>query len=533
MINLGLGVMLGINFNLATVSLPAPVSSYDYPTVAANVGLPSGFTTLPATGWMAAVCRSTVNPVGSANQSILTLSDGTSANTFGIRYIATTGRPQPYIRCNSVSQSGPVDNFNFVQNVQEPYILTWNNNGSTIDYKMYYQGRVTSRNTTLAAFTANFTSFHIGSRNAGGDPITGTVSYAEIGSGTYLTDIQLAALAMRMVSQPIFVIGGGQSNQANFVDGVETSAPSGRDALMSILNATTSSQVLYLHGAAGGSSVLKDAASSGDLTNYWWNPDTNSAGPMLGAWYAVCQEAGVVPNDVLWDQGEAESHKIDHPSFPTVTRAAYKAGMLSVFNWMRSKNPLLNVGIVQLGIRTSGYTSTYKGIQTVVDVQNEIIAENSWAYFAYARHDLQVFTDGVHYYDAAYTTMGQRGARAILRRNGVVISGGTLGPRLVSATRSGVTVTVNLTHDGGTDFTPTTGIEGFAFVRDSDGTVFTPSAAVRATATSVTLTLPSDPSTAGKVYYIYDNVAISSLSNVLKDNGANALPLQRGFVSCN
>lgn len=520
------------NTQIAAATLPAPVAVYRYEALLSSRNAPTEFTTFPSSGWMAALVRCT-DSFGAARRVVCALDMGSSGNLLGIQYqvVSSGAQASAYIRAASTTINSVESNYRYVPNAIDPVILTWNTVGADTTFKLFFQGQVTTGTITTPAFNSNFTKFVIGARSGGSEPLGGSVNYVELGTGTYLSDIQCAALALRMAN-PLCIAPIGQSNiEKTLFNSDETSLPIGKEALIPLLKVYDGSPVVVLPTAVGGSSILKTAISGG--VNCYWNDETNSPAPNLLAWYEIVKASGLSPQLVVFDQGEAESHKIDHPSYPTVTKATYKAGIYSVFNWVRARYPTVQFQIVPIGIRTDGgYTSTYRGLQTAVDVHNEIILENpSWISFGYTRYDLAL-SDGVHMTNASILTAVTRLSNAINRLFGATVTTGTNGPQLASATRVTTAVTVTITHDAGTDFTPTTGIEGICFVRDSDGVVFTPTAAIRTSATVVTLTLASDPASAGKVYAAFDNQAIT-LANILKDNTATALPLRRGYVSCN
>jgi len=132
--------------------------------------------------------------------------------------------------------------------------------------------------------------------------------------------------------------------------------------------------------------------------------------------------------------------------------------------------------------------------------------------------------DNIHLTEAAYTISGTRRGRKVLQVLGNAITGGYDGPSIGTVTRSGVTVTVPIVHQSGTDFTPTTGIAGFRYF-DYTGAEIALTAQVRTNATTITLTLAS--AVAGTLYYGYGTVNVTA-ANLVKDNTAQAMPL-RGF----
>jgi hypothetical protein len=83
---------------------------------------------------------------------------------------------------------------------------------------------------------------------------------------------------------------------------------------------------------------------------------------------------------------------------------------------------------------------------------------------------------------------------------------------------------VTIAHDGGTDFMPTTGIQGFVFLDNT--TPITISAAVRTDATTVTLTLASAPTSGIEtLYYGYAHLDSVDVTKLIVDNAGVKLAL--------
>lgn len=286
---------------------------------------------------------------------------------------------------------------------------------------------------------------------------------------------------------------GGQSLAAGLFTSAETGSRIGADNFeATIINA--GSTVTFVNGATGGSFASKNAAAGGP--NHWWDTDLDVQGPAMTTFKSAVTNSGITPNVLLWSQGEADSDEI----FKRTTKAEYKSALTSIFNDVRTTYGNMPVVIQRLGRRNTEFTTG--GGQIVRDVQFEMAAENSWVYLGPDSYDLDLF-DNVHLKDSpGYAEMGTRLANRTLDAFGETIAS-SVGPSISSATRSGTTVTVNLTHDSGTDFTPATGhIEGFRFFNNTAQIDITN--AVRTNATTATLTLESVPSGTETLYYVYD-----------------------------
>lgn len=365
---------------------------------------------------------------------------------------------------------------------------------------------------TYSGDPSGITNLDIGQRNAGLDPLYGHVRSLEIGKNALSVE-ELGAVLTR--TNDLVVIGGGQSLMVGHFNSQESSADSGRQTFLSLSGATKTEQnIIFVNGATGGSAAVKASAPS----NYWWDPDTATRGPAFDTFYENIAEAGIFPTAILWAQGEADASSIGLG----VSRETYKAALVSIFADMRSQLGNIPVFIQRVGRRTSFFNTG--GVQEIRDVQRELIAETSWIYEASEVYDQDLYDD-VHPDDAGYIAIATRNARKILSVFGETLSG-VDGPEIVSASLNASTVTVTLSHDAGSDFTPTTAIEGF-FVAE-DGSEIAINSAVRTSATTITLTLASAPTGSVVLYYGYDSMSSLNPAKIVTDNASTPMPLRTG-----
>lgn len=505
-----------------------PIYSEAYPVPGAYP-LPAGYD--PTQGWLLCQFVCTTEPSANTNQYPISLHSGSTTHTRGIRIFndqatAPTFAPhiQPYERVNSATKSTEKTPYALGANAIHTAMFVWRADGYQFFICDGYFGESTQTNARVPGVNA----MQISGRNGGTDPLVGTVINVEIGN-QYLTPAQAKA-RMLAIARPIIIATAGQSNIQNWKDGVETLNPSGHKGFKASLAAYTGAncpgEIILVHGAEGGSSIFKEI----NETEYWW--DNGQPGPELTQFYASCDAIGD-PDFIIWDQGESECHSLD--SFGSgyrPTAAEYEARLLLVLTHMKNKYPLTRILFSKLGIRTTYSNGANRGIGKIRDIQQKLANTYSWMDFGMERYDLALAADGVHYLDASYTTHGARGGRQVARLLGYEVPGGTRGPRLGTGSRVTTTITQNIVHDKGTDFTPSGAnqIAGFQYFK-ADGTEIAVTSALRASATTVTITLASDPGGAGTLYYIYDNPLITDLTTILKDNGANTLPLQTGSVA--
>jgi len=215
-------------------------------------------------------------------------------------------------------------------------------------------------------------------------------------------------------------------------------------------------------------------------------------------------------------QGEEDSHDIGN----NTSESDYKSALEAVFNNIRATYGNVNFYIQHIGRRTS--FSNIGGVQVIRNIQKELITENSWCYSAAEIYDLDLH-DQVHLTDNAYVTAAQRNAASLLNQTGA------MGLEIISASRSGSTISVNLLHDGGNDFTPTNNIDGFKFF--DNGSEISISSAIKANSTTIAITLANIPSSGIEtLYYGYDSLSSINIANIVTDNAALPKPLRTAKV---
>ena len=145
--------------------------------------------------------------------------------------------------------------------------------------------------------------------------------------------------------------------------------------------------------------------------------------------------------------------------------------------------------------------------------------------------DLPLATDNLHLSESGMVTAARRMARAA----GAILNGTGLewrGPEASQATRVDDTHSdVTLTHNGGTDFGPASGITGFELSTDDFASLKAVSSAVRQSARVIRLTHASTGSAAAKLRYQYG--AAPNVAGAVNDNAALPLPLNPGWTALN
>jgi hypothetical protein len=130
-----------------------------------------------------------------------------------------------------------------------------------------------------------------------------------------------------------------------------------------------------------------------------------------------------------------------------------------------------------------------------------------------------------HYTKAGHDLLGPRIANAIGYYFGK--SSYYRGPTLTSATYATSAhdvIDVHVQHRGGTDISPSNGINGFQ-VRD-DGSPVSLGATTRKNATTISIALQAPISGVGSVRYLYGKLATNTLSGAVHDDSDLELPLE-------
>lgn len=314
------------------------------------------------------------------------------------------------------------------------------------------------------------------------------------------------------------------SNQAVIVAGQSNGQylyTHGRTQFKSVLDSvwTTTTNEL-LDGATSGSTLLQSNASD---SNWWYDDVALTYGAAWTEFQNTVNGYSGSIRAIIWDQGENDQGDIANN---TSKQTAYKAGLVIVFTAMRAL--IGNVPILICPIGRRGDASTGTGYQVVREIQQQLDNEYSWIHLLPEK-----FTEdddgGAHLTAAGYQNYAPKAARKTLAVLGSSITG-VDGPSATSASRAGNIITVTLTPDAGTDFTPTSAIEGFKFFDDISEISIT--SAARKDASKIDLTLAALPTTGSpRLYYGYDRLTGVDETKLVKDNSANAIPLRAAKIT--
>lgn len=371
---------------------------------------------------------------------------------------------------------------------------------------------------TTTVYSA-FTQFIIGCSANTGSHIGGYVDRIIIINKTLtLSEISEYALGPNVGITERGLIGGGQSNWEGYHQSASTFFNTGEINFDALLDQYwgTSTRNWVINGSTAGTAFTA-----------WQNGAT-----AITRWKTIASAfmaAGGTIEGIFWDQGESSLG---------FSVAAFKTAYHGIFVDMQNhigkmiEAEYVPVVIVPLGRYVfANNQATDDNAAALKQAQQELARDYAWIYLAPEKCHQPLVDNIVHLTDAGY------GAQAFLTMNtmldalGETIPQGVTGPQITTISRSGATVTLTITHDGGTDFTPTSSIGGFRFYDGSTSTEIAVNSAVRTDATTITLTLASTPSNATQILrHSFDQnyAASASAENIVRDNSTYPLPLRSG-----
>lgn len=242
-----------------------------------------------------------------------------------------------------------------------------------------------------------------------------------------------------------------------------------------------------LSEALGCAVCITVSALGGQPLSYW---ATGAAG-----WtnlLALLAEIGGDAEGAILYQGEADAGNA------ATTIASYKSQLAARQAQFHAAIPGRNAtnfkfGLVSLGSTNAG--SSYTLAMDKVRVAQVDFANTTPGAFLFAANHDAVTSDGIHVKGASFAHLGAAGARTVSALYGHGPSGA--GPRVVSATRSGAAIALNVQHAGGTALLDGAGGTGAALTgfRVYDGAnPATISATAITSPTTIQLTLSAVPS---------------------------------------
>jgi hypothetical protein len=264
--------------------------------------------------------------------------------------------------------------------------------------------------------------------------------------------------------------------------------------------------------SVNGSGLRKEADFG---TGYWEN---TARGSIYNRFVAGISETGGSLEYVIWIQGEAEA------ASGRVTESEYRQSLESfITNQVRkdivnsSGSEYLPFLIIQMVKRPGGKNNPHQAVRNAQKYVAENLAE---CYLAATTLDLK--NEGKqHLSPDAYITMGGRVAQTVL-----YISGEETyfrGPSVKAVTRADdKTIDVTISHRGGMDFTPVSGITGWEVLEN--GKSVPVDDVYRYDPQTIRIVLKRPIGNKVTIRYLYG--AMPDATNPVKDDSAMSLPLE-------
>ena len=264
-----------------------------------------------------------------------------------------------------------------------------------------------------------------------------------------------------------------------------------------------------LHGSEDIAWVKRSAGNHADTTNLYGNSLANA------------RAAGGVEL-VVMHQGETDATN-------ETTQDEYEADLRTLLaHYREDLYDTLPLFICQIGRSTTTLADknrTDANLQRIRSAQHDS-DDGANVLLAAVAIDLPLDPSAAdHYTKAGHDLLGPRIANAIGYYFGK--SSYYRGPALTSAsyaTSAHDVIEVHVEHRGGTDFSPSSGINGFQVL--DDGAPVSLVATTRKNASTISLALGAPISGVGSVRYLYGKLATNSLSGAVHDDSDLGLPLE-------
>lgn len=378
-----------------------------------------------------------------------------------------------------------------------------------------FAGPMVYNDVAMTVTASAFTQFIIGCGASTTAHVNGNIDRVTIiNKNLNLPQIAPYALGTNVGISERAIVGGGQSNMEGYFSSASTFRNTGETNFSAILNSVwgTSTRNWVINGSTAGSAFTAWQNGASAITR--WKT-------IVSAYMA----AGGIVEGIKWDHGESSLG---------FSVSAFKTAYHDIFVDMQNhlghtvEANYVPVVIVPIGrYRLANNQATDDNVAALKQAQQELARDYAWIHLAPEKVHQPLVDNIVHLTDDGYGAQAFLVIRKILKVLGETIVGGVDGPQITAVSRSGTTVTCTITHDGGTDFTPTSSIGGFRFYDGTTSTEIAVSAAVRTNATTITLTLASTPTNATQILrHSFDQNFNSADTTIMRDNSAYPLPLR-------
>lgn len=454
-----------------------------------------------------------VNNNPATNPFLIASTDQNFTDTIGMETIASATRRKTtaryYVDGASATQENTGDIGSITRaNVRYPFATSWIDGVRT----SAASGASVYKTDSVISTQTGLDRIYLGGRSSSSH-INGHIRNVKFFK-QYLTPAQMGKYMVldgeRVV--PVF----GQSLATGLFSAQSGSTNEGEMSLMTLADTYWDDTVNWFANAGtAGTSLLYIEGTSTD-GSWWYNLATGAIGTPF-------QRAIDIVRGCSNGTFEAFAFVNGQSDAGSVSKQNFMDGMVAVRNILAgyARNTLLKSIIVPIGSNTDELL----GYQVIAEAQQELCSTYPTLFYKAPEIFDLALSDDVHPTAASNTTIGTRLGRKLYSVLGETVTGGVNGAAGVSAVRSGTTVVFTATHDGGTDFT---GTEGFRYFNGADYNA-TENTIVSTTKTDVDeFTIELTDASAGTLYFALGSVDYVTKANLIKDNSAQALPLQRG-----
>lgn len=416
----------------------------------------------------------------------------------------TSGKPHAYAKEGSNSYNGSAQ-ASLLKDQYNPVCLSWNN-GSKIELL----AGSNYKEIPMTSSVSGIDRFILGAFAGNTWQVNGHFKSLMFFKDKTPTLNELAIATIPNTEKAI--ITGGQSNIANYTLATiaELYINDGERAFIDQLNLLwTTSRNSLINSAIGGTFIVSWRGTGDSITK--WKK-------MARAYLAT----GATIEAIVWDQGESDMG---------LSTALFKQYYKEIFDDMRTVVGEVPVILVPLGQYKLNSSDTHKANCALHrQAYRELVSENAWIHMGPEKYFNVLIDSIVHYYAAGYAEIAKRVARKTLKVLGETITGGVDGPSISGVGRASTSVTITITHDGGTDITPGTAADGFVFKDDGTPIAWT-TKPTRASATTLVGVLSSTPSGVETLEYCNDSLYDVDPTKVVMDNNTIPMPLKSAVIT--
>jgi lysophospholipase L1-like esterase len=405
------------------------------------------------------------------------------------------------------------DFYELIPKVKRTLVISWDNGAG------YFMSGGSRRDMESFDIPTGINTLSIGSYLKGKYPLNGKIHWYQIGAG-YLTPEKAEEIIAKHETNQVLLVAAGQSLAEGYWYSREDDHSNGgfKTLVRQITGNLPASRVVAIESSVGGASIIKRHDAQG---RYWWDEDLDAPGPLLEKMYHELDQVGLIPQYILWVQGEQDALKIEL-SARAGTAQEYENQLLKVLKHIRSRYPEVKVFVNIIGRRLANINNE-NGTQIIRAIQKKIIREHDWIHHGVEQYDATLFDD-VHPNNASYENLG-RSVGELISKHILKNKKEYPGPVISGVSRKGKNIIVELRHNEGKDFTPKEGISGFVYF-DQVGKPIDIVSLKHLGPKKLQLILEKEPVPGGdKLYYIYDTADDVDVSAVVRDNSKFMYPL--------